>query len=109
MELHVQFDADLTPDALPGLWSDRTGTLPCDPLRLGLCLLPQSMKDEIQVCTELDSNAKNMHQRKSNIFLITFLLLPLDFPVKERQPALFVLSSSPLKVYLRFLVHLENE
>lgn len=39
----------------------------------------------------------------------TFLLLPLGFPVMERQQVSFVLSSFHLKVCLHRQAHLENK
>lgn len=68
-----------------------------------------SMKDVFQVYTKMESIAKSVHEEKKKVFLITFLLLPLGFLVKERRQALIVLSSSPLKLYLQLLAHLENE
>lgn len=66
------------------------------------------MKDVFQVYTKMESIAKSVHEEKK-VFLITFLLLPLGFLVKERRQALIVLSSSPLKLSLQLLAHLENE
>ena len=74
---------------------------------------------------ELDSatGAKEKHAKVENIICVgcqrcfteqkcyclngTFLLLPLGFPVMEKQQVLFVLSSFLLKVCLHHQAHLE--
>lgn len=56
--------------------------------------------------TCLDNEHEENVSQISQLCSVTFLLLPLGFPVREKQQVLFALSSSHLKVSLHLQAHL---